>query len=301
MIVRGAFNHLLRPGLREDFRNQYEEHSEEYSQFLKVGDQERAEEERVALSGLSRMVIRGEGEAVTYVDPKQSDRVVYVADEFGLGFIVSKQAMEDDLYSQMNAQAVRLSRSVRLTQEYLAAELLDDAFAGSNFTGLAGEALISATHSLLDAPGTWTNRLAGDAQLGVAGLQAAFEIGENTVDHNGDPVPVRINHLIVNTADEWAAIQLTQNDMEPYTANNNLNDTRRKRQLSYMVSHYKDQSGSDWFAQDKDMCDSYFLFRRRPEMSDTFDFDTDAAKFKATQRILVYFFDQRGWIGSNAS
>jgi hypothetical protein len=301
MIVRGPFNELLRPGLRPDFRDGYMEYPEEYSGFLKTGNMTEAEIRAVTMSGLPRQVKRGEVEPFTLIDPKISDKVTYTDDEYGLGFSISKKMMEDDLYKKANQSAKWLGRSVRLTQEYLAADLLDDAFSGSTFTGLNSAALCSTAHTLLNSASTWSNSIAGNPQLGVTGLQAAFELGENTVDQQGDPIPVRIDSLVINIADEWMALQLTQNEQEPYTADRNINTTRRKRRLNYQVNHYKDQSGNDWFAQEKKATDSHFMFRIRPQFPDWFDDNTQSAYFAARQRILVYFYDQRGWIGSNAA
>jgi hypothetical protein len=300
MMVRGAFNHLLRPGLRQDFRDSYDQYPEEYSLFLKVGNQDRAEIEAVTMAGLPQMPKRGENDPVLYMDPVMSDKYIFVDDEYALGFIVSKKQMEDDLYGKSRQNAKWLGRSARLTQEYLAASLLDDAFDGNLFTGLFDEPLISDSHQLLNSNNTWSNRIANDPQLSVTGLEAALEIGELTVDQTGDPVPMHLDTLVIGVRDEWAAIQLTQNESEPYTANSNINATKRKRQLSYVVSHYKSQTGREWFARDSSLHDAHFLWRIPVEMDDTYDFDTSAAKFKARQRINVMFFDQRGWVGSNA-
>lgn len=301
MLVRGAFNHLLRPGLRRDFRDSYKEHPEEFARFLRVGNQDRAEVEAVAISGLPRMVLRGEVEPVTFLDPEISDKITFIDDEYALGFAVSKRLMEDDLYGKANQNARWLGRSARLTQEYRAAEFLDDAFAGTVFTGLLGENLISATHTLIATGGTWSNRVAGDTQLSVTGLQAAFDVAEQTVDHNGDPIPIRVRRLVINVADEWVAIQLIESPLEPFVADNQINAFRKKREgMDFVVAHYKTQTGSDWFIQDPDLIDSHFLFRVRPEFEDEFDFKTKAALFTARQRINVYFFDQRGWVGSDA-
>jgi hypothetical protein len=300
MIVRGAFNHLLRPGLRRDFRDSYTQFPQEYGSFLKVGSQDRAEIEAVTLSGLPRQVARGEVEPITYIDPVMSDKVIFIDDEFALGFQISKRTVEDDQYGKANQNSKWLGRSVRLTQEFAAAELLDDAFDGNVFTGFAGEELCDATHTLLNSASTTSNVIAGAPQLGVTGLQAAFEMAELTVDHQNDPIPVMINKLIISVADEWVAIQLTNGTLEPFTSDNQVNATLKKRPgLSYMVSHYKTQNGN-WFAQDSSLIDSHFLFRVRPQFMDTFDFDTLAAKFASRQRINVYFYDWRGWIGSAA-
>jgi hypothetical protein len=262
---------------------------------------EKAEVEAATLSGLPRQVILGEGEAYTIIDPELSAKITYTDSQFGMGFAVSKEMMEDDLYGKATASAKWLGRSVRLAQEHEVADLLDDAFAGASYTGFAGEALCSTAHTLLSDASTWSNNIAGNPALGILGLQAAFELGENTVDHRNEPVPVRIDKLIVNISDEWTAIQLTQNKDEPFTADRNVNALMRKRQLSYQVSHYKDQSGSDWFARDSQLHDAHLLFKVRPQFPDWFDDATRSAFFASRQRFLVYFYDPRGWIGSNAS
>lgn len=301
MITRPQLNALLRPGLRTDFRDSYNQHPEEFSRILRVGSMDRAEVEAMTLAGLPRMVKRGEGQAVTYVDPKFSDKSIYLDDEFALGFMATEKAMEDDQYNKVRQSAKWLGRSVRLTQEYAGAAFLDDAFTGAVFQGIFGEALIADDHELLNTSGTWSNLVPGNPQLGVLGLQAAHELAESTVDQNGDPIPMKLDMLIINIADEWAAMQLTMNEDEPYTSDRNINTLKRKGGLSYMISHYKDQTGNDWFARDSQQHDAHFLFRRRPKFTDAMDFDTDSAKFKATQRILVYHYDPRGWIGSNAA
>lgn len=300
MLVRGAFNHLLRPGLRRDFRDSYVSHREEFSRYLRVGPQDRAEVEAIAISGLPRMVRRGEVEPITFLDPEISDKITFVDDEFALGFAISKKLMEDDLYNKANQNAKWLGRSARLTQEHQAAALLDDAFTGTTFTGLLGERLILATHGFVGgAAGTWSNRLAADTQLSVTGLQAAFDVGEDTRDHNGEPIPIMLRRLVISFADEWVAIKLLESPLEPFTTDNQINAFRKRREgMDYVVSHYKTQN-SDWFSYDPELSDAHFLFRVRPEFEDGFDFRTKAALFSARQRINVYFFDQRGWVGSS--
>lgn len=298
MIVRGAFNHLLRPGLRKDFRDSYNQFPEEYSRILKVGGQDRAHVEAVNLAGLPRQPSRGEVEPVTYLDPVQGDKVEYVDTEYALGFQISKRMMEDDLYGKAKQNSKWLGRSTRLTQEYLAAALLDDAFDGNVFTGVNGEVLCETTHTLLNSGATGSNRLATDVQLGVTGLQAAYDLAELTVDETGDPIPIMPDTLVVNVADAWIAEQISKSELEPFTADNQINAIRSMKNYNVVVSHYKTQ-GNDWFLRDTALSDAHFLFRVRPQFVDSFDDDTWAAKFASRQRINVYFFDWRGWIGSN--
>ena len=299
MQVRGAFNHLLRPGLRRDFRDSYDQFPEEYSMILRVGTQDRAEVEAVNLAGLPRMPSRGEAEPVTYLDAVQGDKIIYVDTEYALGMIVSQRLIEDDLYNKANQNAKWLGRSTRLTQEYSGAALLDDAFAGAAFTGVNGEALVSTSHALLNSAAVGSNRLATDVQIGVTGMQAMYDLAETTLDETGDPIPVMPDTVVVSVADSWVAAQINDSTLEPFTTDNQVNPiTARKGQVRAVVSHYKLQN-NDWFMRDTGLHDAHFLFRVRPQFRDTFDFDTIAAKYWARQRINVYFFDWRGWLGTS--
>ena len=300
MIVRGAFNHLLRPGVRRDFRDAYTAFPEEYGMFLSVENLDRAEEERVAISGLGRMVQKSETGSITYIDPVQSAKVTYVDDEFALGFQISRRMIEDDQYGNASQNAKWLGRAARLTQEFLAGALLDDAFSGSTYTGLAGEVLCETAHELLNDSGTYSNRISGNPSLSVTGYQAGLELMEAQVDHQGDPMPMIARRLIIDRTDEMMAIQLTKNANEPNTTDRNINAALNKQGIDdYKLSHYKTANGS-WFLQDPQLHDMKFKFRVRPQFGDDQDSGgTLAAKFWGRQRILVYFFDQRGIIGSD--
>ena len=301
MHVRGAFNHLLRPGLRDDFRDTYMSFETEYDGVLRTGTMDRAEVEATTLSGLPRQVVLPEGEPYSILDVTLADKIVFTDTQYGVGFSISQMMMEDDLYGRANQSAKWLARSTRLIQEFTTADWLDDAFDGNTFTGFAAESLISSTHTLLASASTWSNAISGNPQLGVLGLQAAFELGENTVDNQGDPIPVRIDTIYINIAEEWTARQLLENSDEPFTANRNINAARSKRQLSFKVNHYKDQSGKDWFARDSQIHDAHFLFKVTPQFPDWYEDRTRSAFFASRQRFLVYHYDARGWIGSNAT
>jgi hypothetical protein len=75
MITQGAFNLLFRPGLRKDFRDTYQRFLPEYGKFLKTGKMDQPELSASIITGMSRMVERGDGEAITYEDPKMGPKV----------------------------------------------------------------------------------------------------------------------------------------------------------------------------------------------------------------------------------
>lgn len=301
MLVRGAFNLLLRPGLRKDFRDEYDQYPEEFANYLKTGSQDRAEVEATQIAGLPRMPTRGEAEPITYLDPVMGARVLFVDTEYALGFQISKRMVEDDQYGKAKQNAKWLARSVRLTQEFLAASLLDDAFTGAIFTGVNAQQLIRTDHTLLNSAATASNRLATDVQLSVTGLQAAYDIAELTVDETNNPIVIRPNKLVVNVSDRPTAMALFDSTLEPFTADNQINTLGKREggKPAIVVSHYKTQ-GSDWMLIDQALSDAHFLFRVRPQFDDEMDKGgTLVASFYARQRINVFFYDWRGWIGSS--
>jgi hypothetical protein len=300
-VNRQQFYELLRPGLRKDFRDSYNEFEVEWSKVVRTGKMDRAEIDMMTLVGTPQMVERNAGETFSMIDPQASPKITKNDTQYGIGFGVQKEMEEDDLYGKASQSAKWLGRSTRLTQEYAVADLLDDAFAGASFTGYNGEALCTTAHVPLVATATWSNQIAGNPALGVSSFQAAFELGEQTKDHNGDPIPVRIDHLFGNIANEWMLIQLTQNESEPFTSDRNINATRRKGRMSYSINHYKDQSGKDWFARDSSNHDAHLAWRIKPQMIEWYKKEVLTSFHAARQRFLVYFYDQRGWIGSNAS
>lgn len=300
MIVTGAFNALLRPLTRGAWRDAYSEIPEEYSNFLRVGRQEGAYVEAIQMGGLPRMVKRGEAEPITYVDPAIGDKVEWVDDEYALGVMVSRRALEDDQFGKVRQGARWLGRSARLTQEYLGASFLDDMFAGNIYRGLDGQPLVSDNHTMIGQPGLLSNRLATGTQLSITGMQAAFDLAASTKDIDGNPLPWTPRVLWAGIRDEWAAIQLAKNEAEPYTSDRNINAIRARGGFTYQISHYKNQNG-DWAIVDPAILDAWFLFRIRPENDDTYDFDTKAAKYSCRQRINVYFANWHGIVASSAT
>lgn len=302
MQVQGAFNLLFRPGLRADFRDNYVGWEEEFSYFLKVGSTTLPETSATIMTGPARFLERGDGESVTYEYPKIGPKVMGVDREFALGFIITRKTVEDDQYGKASQGAKWLAKAANLTKEYKAAALLDDAFTGTNFKGIDNLALCHTAHTVINSSTTVANRPTQEVGFSNVGITAMMDLFGNMKDENGDPMKIWPDTLIIgnDAGDINRATQIFQSPMEPYTANNA--DNAIKRRLSGMkppfVSHYK-TSRKSYFMIDSKNNDAWFLNRRAIEFTDTFDFDTDAAKYKGSMRFLIWFVDWRGWCGCN--
>lgn len=302
MMVQGNFAPLFRAGFRRDFRDSYQKHKTEFGEFLKVGKMDGPEVLATLMAGLSRLYERADGEPISYEDPKMGPVVAGVDKEFAGGFILTRRTVEDDKYGKANQASKWLGHAAQMTKEYRAAGFLDDAFTGSTYVGYDGLSLISDAHTFINKAGTWSNELATPVGVSMTGFTNMLELFQLLKDHNGDPMVSFPDKLIIgnNAGDLHRAMQILGGDMEPFTAERNENVV--KKRLSGMkapiVSHYKTDTNS-WFMVDSSLNDAHFLMRREVEYDDTFEFDTDAMKNKASMRFLIWFVDPRGWVGTN--
>src|SRR3990167_1802832 len=250
----------------------------EYTQYLKTGRMDGPEIEALQLTGVRRLLERGDGEEVTFEDPVIGNKVVGVDKEYALG--------------------------TRLTYEYRAAALLDDAFAGATFTGLDGLALCHTAHTLLN-PGsgatTTQNRPTTEVGFGLTGINALLDLSELMKDENGDPSPMKVDTVIYNPTQKSKAIQIFGSDLEPFTADNQDNAVKKRLPtIKHVVKRYTTNTTS-YHLVDSRLNDAWVLTRRPVEFSDDFDFKTSAAMYMAAVRFLIWFADHRGWLGSNPS
>lgn len=301
MITQGAFNLLFRPGLRKDFRDSWTQYSPEFSQFLRTSTTTLPEQSATIITGMSRMLEIGDGEPITYEDPKIGPKVMGVDKEFGLGFMITQRTVEDDQYKKANSAAKWLANAGRMTQEYRSAALLDDAFAGSTFKGIDSLSLCNTAHTLLNSNTTVANATSSPVGLSNTGITALLDLVQLLKDENGDPIISNPKKLIIgnNAGDYHRALQIFGSDREPFTAENQDNAIKKRMGMPTIVmSHYKTSTKS-YFLVDEALNDAHFVVRRPMTFDDTFDFDTNVAKYKATQRFLIWFVDWRGWFGAN--
>lgn len=301
MIVQGNFAPLFRAGLRSDFRDQYQDWESEYPQFMNTGNTSEPEMRGTYIAGLNRLFERIDGEPLQYEDPKMGPISVGVDREYAGGFAITRRTVEDDKYGKANQGAKWLARAARLTQEYKAAGFLDDAFTGTYFKSWDNLPIISTAHTLLGSSSTVANRPSTDIALSIAGISALMDLFTAMKDENNDPIVMWPDTLVIGTApgDINTATAIMNSMNEPFTADNTDNVIRRRlKNPKIVISHFKTNAKS-YFLIDSRYNDVHFATRRKVEFDDTFDFDTDAAKYKASMRFMIVAFDWRGWAGAS--
>lgn len=301
MNVQGAFNLLFRPGLRKDFRDNYDRYEPEYVKFLKSDTMSTPEISATIMTGPSRMTELGDNDPIAFQDLVIGPKVMGTDKEWGIGISLSHKAVEDDQYGKLKDGAKYMAWAARMTQEYRSAQFLDDAFTGTNFKGIDSLKLISSAHTYLNATGTWSNTPTNQVGFGITGVTALLDLAMIQRDHNADPMKVVPNKLIIpNTAGSLhKALQIFGSEKEPFTAENQDNAIKKRYgSMQIEVSRFM-TSTTNYFMIDDRWNDAHFVTRRGVTQDDWYDKNTRAAMYSATQRFLIWFVDPRGWYGSN--
>lgn len=297
-ITTGNFPKALYPGVSSWYGMEYAQYEEQAKEIFETRTSRRAYEEIVGTSGFGLASVKPEGAGVSYDTAQQgfTNRFTHVT--YGLGFIITKEMVEDDLYDVIAMQRAKaLARSMRITKETVAANVLNRATT-AGYTGGDGVTLLNASHPNV-AGGTFANQLAVAADLSEAALeQACIDLGKFE-DDRGLRIAVKPRKLIIPVDLQFEAERILNTDGRVATADNDLNAVKSlgKMPEGFRVNNYLTDTNA-WFIL-TDCNDGLIHFERRPdEFTMDNDFDTDNAKYKSTGRYSFGWADARGVFGS---
>jgi hypothetical protein len=287
---------LLVPGLKEVFFNEYDQWPEEFPLFLNTDTSKRAFEEKMQVAAFGQTQVKPEGSGIAYDDLTDRAPIRLTMVARGLGYRVTREALDDNLYGIAKDGASALSRSVRQTKEVIGASVLNNAF-NDSFTGLDGEELCHDAHPLMGG-GTFDNKLT--AQLTPTSVRAGLIVAEDYVDEKGMKIMIRMTRLVVPTALMFKAREILGSQLKPFTSDNEIN-VLRDAGLRSLVLHFL-TSTTAWFllAEPKDTKLQYFT-RIKPTFENADDFDSGDAKFKTYHRDIAGFWHHYGVVGSTGA
>lgn len=297
-MTRGAFSNLLAPGFRKIVFETYKERPTEGDKLVNMNTSKRAYEEDFPVAGFGTLLAKAEGGAVTYQDAMQGTIKRYVWTTYGLGFRITQEMMEDDLYGIMGRKMSKaLGRSARNNFEIVAHSPYNNAFSTSYAGFVSGESLCSTSHALLRG-GTASNRPATDTDISLAALQAAVEHFHGLVDEAGLPIVYIPKKVVHSVSFHWTVSQILKSPSMPGTNQNDINQINREG-LTAHLSHFLTDTDA-WFVL-ADNHDVNYFDRRKVTFSNMDDFETGDAKFKVTRRNGAGWGDWRGVYGSEGA
>lgn len=285
------------PGVNRWYGNAYNAYATEYDKIFDVRKSNRPFEEDVGISSFGLAVQKPEGSPISYDSERQGFISRYQHVVFALGFIITREMMEDDLYDIVgNRKAAGLARSIRQTKEIFAANVYNRAF-NSQYVGGDGVSMINTTHPNIKG-GSFSNTLATAADLSEAAVEQAWiDIGGFT-DDAGLLIAAKPRKLVIPRQLEFEAARIFRSDLRVGTNNNDINAIKSMgRGFDIIVNHYLTDPDA-WFLLTDVPNGPTFFERRADEFATENEFDTENAKFKATSRYSVGWSDPRGVYGS---
>jgi hypothetical protein len=295
VATRSTMPDLLWPGIQAIFGNSYEKLDKEYTRIFDVRKSNKAYEKVTEATGLGLAAVKGEGQSIIYDTPGQGPSSVFTHVTYGLGYIVTREMIEDNQYQEVaESNAMNLPWSMLTTKEIVHANVLNRAF-NSSYVGGDGQPLLSASH--VSANGTQSNLLTA-ADLSESALEDALTRVATAKNSAGLPIALRAVRLIVGPGQIFNATRILSGDMRVGTNNNDVNAIKTLGLVpEIVINHYLDDDDA-WFLQTNVPNGLISYQRRALELENDTDFDTENKKHKATERYSAGWGDPRAIYGS---
>lgn len=298
VITSSSFAKALMPGINAWYGKAYNEHETQWTDLFDTYKSSRAYEEDVGITSFGLAAVKTEGNSISYDTERQAFITRYLNIVYALGFVITREMVEDDQYGVVGPRRARgLAFSMRQTKETIAANVYNRAF-NSSFTGGDGKELCATDHPNF-AGGTWSNELSTAADLSEASLeQACIDIMKWTNDR-GLRVSIKPQSLHISPDLVFEAERILGSSHRVGTSDNDINVLNRmgKFPKGVKVNHYFSDSDA-WFIRTNAPDGMKHFSRRAMQFGVDNDFDTENAKFKATERYAFGWTDPRGVFGS---
>ena len=297
-ISRAQLLKELLPGLNALFGLEYSTYGEQHKEIYETETSERSFEEETKLSGFSAAPVKNEGSALAYDNAQEAWSARYVHETIALGFSLTEEAIEDNLYDSLSARYTKaLARAMAYTKQIKAAAVLNNGFSAS-YTGGDGVALFSNAHPLVGG-GTNSNIPSTPADLNETSLEAAVIQIAAWTDERGLLIAAKPIKLVIPPALQFVATRLLETELRVGTADNDINAIKNNGSISggYTVNNFLTDTNA-WFLT-TDVPNGMKHFVRTP-MSTGMDgdFDTGNVRYKARERYSFGWSDPLGMYGS---
>lgn len=309
-ITSTSFAKALWPGVNSWYGKEYAEFPVEYTNLFETFGSQRAYEEDVGVTSFGLAQVKPEGQAIAYDEESQAYTTRYTHVVYALGFVITREIYEDDLYDVVGQRRAKgLAFSMRQTKEVVGANVYNRAF-DANYVGGDGVSMCNTAHPNF-AGGTQSNRAGTDADLSEAALESAMVQMSKWTDDRGLRINVQADRLIVPTDEQFEAARVLnspyQTGISPGgTSGGGLHEISAIYTMGYLpggfsVNHYLTDPNA-WFIRSNMTKDGMKHFERRgQEFGIDNDFETENAKYKATERYAFGWSDWRAIWGTSGA
>lgn len=300
VISTGNIAKLLWPGLNARWGAVYDEFPKEYTDLVDVYTSDMTYEEDQEMTGFGLAPIKAQGQPTVYDTMQQGVTTRYTHIAYGLGFIITREAIDDNKYEKVGMQRTgSLGFSMRQTKENVVANLYNRAFSTSYPIGDAA-ALLSTSHPTL--VGNQANKASVDADMSEASIEDMVILIGQATNARGLRISLQPKSLVIPIQLQFEAARILKSVQQNDTANNAINALRSMGAFpeGIKVNHYLTDADA-WFIR-TNAPEGLKLFQRvAAEFKQDGDFDTDNLKYKAYERYSVGCSDWRSLYGSQGA
>ena len=300
----------LLPGLNALFGEEYNNYENEHEQIYVSENSERSFEEELKLSGFGAAPVKDEGAAISYDVAQESFVARYTHETIALGFSITEEAMEDNLYVSLSARYTKaLARAMAYTKQVKAAFPLNNGFTNSfqsgdgvNLFTASGDGVTGGDGHPLVSGGKNSNRPVTGADLNETSLEDAVIQISKWTDERGLKIAARPRKLIVPTDLQFVATRLLESEYRVGTADNDINAVRSNGVIpeGYAVNHYLTDTNAFFITTDVPDGMKHFVRSAMTTNMDG-DFSTGNVRYKARERYSFGVSDPLGIFGSPGS
>ncbi len=296
VITRSNHPDALWPGVKAWYGKKYNKLPKEWSEIFDKRSSDKFQERVGETTGFGLALKKEEGASIAFDSDLQGVMNYFTHVVYGLGYIVTREENEDDLYTEVsNSRAGALSLSINTTVETVHANILNRGF-DTNYAYGDGKPLFAADH--LTRSGAQSNLITA-ADLSETSLEDMLKAIAQTRNARNLNVRSIGQKLIVSTGDMFNAERIMSSVLRPGTANNDINAVKAMGMLpgGIVVNHFLTDLDA-WFVQTNVEDGLLSFWRREASLEKDSDFDTENMKAKSTVRFAAGVGDFRSIYGS---
>lgn len=281
-----------------------------YPKVFNVGSFKRGEFVNYRTSGMGMPTERQLLEDIDYDEPDFVDKQTIVPLNWGRGFRIAKETIEDlaDSGAGDGVIAGKIGTYADMTRRWkrsctwrvenqCATRLVNGTSTASKYVGRDGLALFSASHATVKNPTTTQSNYGGALSLTENNLATAVTSLETQLDDRGDFIDTSGGYTLVVSpyyARRAKVILGTKGQVD--TANNNISSIGDDN-ISLVVWKYLGASSTGWYVISKNENPLWWMWRLKPSYDQNVDFDAVASKYMVRMRGADFHKDWRGAIG----
>jgi hypothetical protein len=277
---------------------EYDAYQPEYKEIFDIVASDKAYEEEVASSSFGYAQKKPEGSSISYDSHNQEYVVRYTHNTWGLGYIVTLEEIEDNLYQAKSFhRAKMLAFSMNQTKEINCANVLNFGTSATH-PGGDGQPLFSTSHPTQS--GNQANMLAASADFSESALEDVLTAISLTKNSRGLIFRATPKKLVGHASQLFNFNRVLKSPLQSDISSNNINAIKDLGLMTegHTINHFL--TSSSFWAVQTNVPGCLTLFERKKLTFDMDnDFDTSNARSKAIERYTAGFSDFRGiYLGS---